>query len=81
MAYMKIRNILLSILVLAPFIRINAQYVAIDTDTIFTVKYASNKIEINGQNPANITINSYKKIVFDISDKSLLGLNCFFYKP
>lgn len=53
------------------------QHASIDFDSTYQVSFAQNKIQINGQNPANITIHNQRKIVFDLSNSSLVGLELY----
>jgi hypothetical protein len=54
-----------------------SQQASIDFDTTYQITFAQNKILINGQNPANITIHNQRKITFDISNSSLAGLDLY----
>ena len=53
------------------------QYASIDFDSTYKVTFTSNKLQLNGQNPANVTLFNQSKIVLDISNSSLAGLDLF----
>ena len=54
-----------------------SQQASVDFDSTYQISFGQNKILINGQFPANITIYNQRKIVFDISNSSLTGLDLY----
>jgi hypothetical protein len=54
-----------------------SQQASVDFDSTYQISFGQNKILINGQFPANITIFNQRKIVFDISNSSLTGLDLY----
>jgi hypothetical protein len=55
----------------------HGQYASIDFDSTYKVTFASNKIQLNGQSPSNVTLFNQSKIVLDISNSSLTGLDLY----
>jgi hypothetical protein len=53
------------------------QYASIDFDSTYKVNFVSDKIQINGQNPANVTLFNQSKIILDISNSTLAGLDLY----
>ncbi len=55
----------------------HGQQASVDFDSTYQVSFAQNKIQINGQNPSNITLFNQRKLVFDLSHSSLVGLDLY----
>ncbi len=53
------------------------QYASVDFDSTYKITFSANKLQVNGQNPSNITLHNQSKIVLDISNSGLAGLDLF----
>lgn len=56
---------------------VRGQQASVDFDSTFQISFTQNKLQINGQNPANITLFNQRKLVFDLSNSSLAGLELY----
>ncbi len=54
-----------------------SQYASVDFDSTYKITFSGNKLQVNGQNPSNVTLYNQSKIILDISNSGLVGLDLY----